>query len=172
MLLYIARHAKSSQSKRHHKLADHARPLNERGQRDAPRMAAYLASIGARPDLLIASDSVRTVSTAAHLAAGLGLDPAATRLDHRLYLADADTLLSAVRALPAECHAVMLVGHNPGVSDLLRRLSGASDTPELPTMAVATLNLPVAQWTDVSAGCATLLSCHAPKLLPDAASTS
>ena len=175
MRLYIARHAKSSQQ--HRKLADIDRPLNKRGRRDAAKMAGYLAGLGVRPDWLITSDSVRTRTTAQIISAGLGLDPSNVLTDNRLYLADADTLLDVLRQTPGDRQEVMLIGHNPGVTELVARLTGAAvpvvrqravgqDATDLPTMAVATLDVPASQWQELNNGCAALVACVAPKQLP------
>ena len=163
MRLHIVRHAKSA---RHGGVADHARPLNPRGRRDAPRVAAHLAGNAVRPDWLIASDSARTEQTARLLCTGLGLDTSVVHIDPRLYLADATTLLRVLRETPPDRREAMLVAHNPGATDLVARLTGAPFV-ELPTMAVASLDVNIGRWSDLYSGCAVLLERVTPDTLPD-----
>lgn len=168
MRLHIVRHAKAAQKE--HKQKDAARSLNKRGMRDATNMAAHLARQGIRPDWLIASDSQRTKQTAALLCAGLGLDSNTLHIDQRLYLASADALMAVLRETPTDYREIMLVGHNPGVTDLIALLTGVALVEGLPTMAVATLELAAGNWRELLARCGTLSSCIAPKLLPESIS--
>jgi phosphohistidine phosphatase len=127
--LVLVRHAKSDWG--HADLEDHDRPLNERGRRDAPVMAARLARTGFVPDVILASTAVRAHTTAKAFAAELGIP---VTLDADLYGAPADTLLAAAAATRAE--AVLVVAHDPGMSELAARLSGGG-IAHMPTCAVA-----------------------------------
>ena len=128
--LALVRHAKSEWG--NPGLDDHDRPLNDRGMRDAPRMAARLAATGLRPDVILSSTAVRARTTAEAFAAELGV---AVSLDPELYGAPAHTLLAAAAATRAA--TVMVVAHDPGMSALAASLSD-DDIDHMPTCAVAT----------------------------------
>lgn len=128
--LALVRHAKSEWG--NPGLDDHDRPLNDRGMRDAPRMAARLAATGFRPDVILSSTAVRARTTAEAFAAELGV---AVSLDPELYGAPAHTLLAAAAATRAA--TVMVVAHDPGMSALAASLSD-DDIDHMPTCAVAT----------------------------------
>ena len=140
--LVLVRHAKSDWGDA--SLDDHERPLNDRGMRDAPRMAARLAATGFRPDVILSSTAVRARTTAEAFAAELG---AAVSLDPELYGAPATTILEAAAATRAP--AVVVVAHDPGMSALAARLSD-DDIAHMPTCAVATFIWAQDDW-DVAA---------------------
>lgn len=127
--LVLVRHAKSDWGSPD--LADHDRPLNARGDRDAPSMAARLAATGYRPDAILASTALRARTTAAAFAAELGVEGV---LDPELYGASADTLWRI--AVASGAASVLIVAHDPGLSVLAERLSGGAVT-HMPTAAVA-----------------------------------
>jgi len=140
--LALVRHAKSDWGDA--ALSDHDRPLNDRGMRDAPVMAARLAATGFRPDVILASTAVRARTTAEAFAAELGV---AVSLDPELYGAPAGALLAAAAATGAA--SVMVVAHDPGMSVLAGRLSG-DGIGHMPTCAVATFTWTQDDW-DVAA---------------------
>ena len=155
--LILARHAKSDWGDP--RLKDHDRPLNSRGLRDAPRMARYLADAGAAPERLLASTALRARSTAEAYAAQLGLE---VELDAQLYMASPSTLLQKAAATGAR--AVMVVAHDPGMSELAWRLSGGG-IDHMPTCAVARFVFDVDSWADALGRPADSHSFAAPKLL-------
>jgi len=128
--LALVRHAKSDWGDPG--LSDHDRPLNDRGMRDAPVMAARLAASGFRPDVILSSTALRARTTAEAFAAELGV---AVSLDPELYGAPAGTLLAA--AAETRATAVLVVAHDPGMTVLAGRLSG-DGIGHMPTCAVAT----------------------------------
>jgi phosphohistidine phosphatase len=136
--LVLVRHAKSDWGD--DALADHDRPLNERGRRDAPRMAGRLAGTGFHPDAILSSTALRARTTAEAFAAELGVP---VTLDAELYGASADRLLVAAAGSGAQ--AVIVVAHDPGMSELAARLSG-DRIGHMPTCAVATFTWPVDDW--------------------------
>ena len=143
--LLVLRHAKSSWDDT--PLDDHERPLNERGGRDGPRMGKLVRTHRLTPDIIISSDAVRARRTAeavaetARYAGGILLDP-------RLYLASPSGVLAVLRTVP-ETHAgsVMIVGHNPGLEDLVAQLTG--EQQDFPTAALAHIGLPIDRWRDL-----------------------
>ena len=140
--LALVRHAKSDWGDV--TLDDHDRPLNDRGMRDAPRMATRLAASGFRPDVILSSTAVRARTTAEAFAAELGV---AVSLDPELYGAPARTLLAAAAATRAG--SVVVVAHDPGMSVLAARLSD-DGIGHMPTCAVATFTWQHDDW-DVAA---------------------
>ena len=142
--LLVLRHAKSSWSDP--ALDDHERPLNTRGRRDAPRMGELVREYGLIPDVVISSDAVRARLTAEAVieAARYGGE---IRLDPRLYMAGPADILSLLRTVGKKAETVMIVGHNPGLEELVAQLTGAWQ--DLPTAALAQIVLPIDQWRDL-----------------------
>lgn len=136
--LVLVRHAKSDWGDPF--LDDHDRPLNDRGRRDAPRMARRLAETGFRPDALLSSTAVRARATAEAFAEELG---AAVTLDPELYGAPARALLAAAAATGVR--SVLVVAHDPGMSVLAAQLSG-DGIAHMPTCAVATFRWDAGDW--------------------------
>ena len=143
--LLVLRHAKSSWSDP--ALDDHERPLNTRGRRDAPRMGALARECGLIPDVVISSDAVRARLTAEAVveAARYGGE---ARLDPRLYTAGPTDILSLLRTVGEKAETVMIVGHNPGLEELVAQLTG--EWQDLPTAALAQIVLPIDQWRDLT----------------------
>ena len=117
--LVIMRHAHSSRDNPN--LADHERPLDERGLRDSPRVAKQILSRGWKPDHISVSSSLRTIQTLENLGPELSEIPKS--IEERLYLASLETLLSVVGSIP-ENTTQMIISHNPGCEMLLEKLSG------------------------------------------------
>jgi phosphohistidine phosphatase len=159
-LLTLVRHAKSSWA--YEALSDFERPLNERGRRDAPMMAARALQLFGKPSRLVSSPALRAISTAQLFAHGLGLDPHEIVLRPRIYEASADTLLDLIRSFDEDDAQVMLFGHNPGLSQFAHRLAHC-DFDDLPTCGIAHLALEIAHWRDAVTGCGTLLRHTYPK---------
>jgi phosphohistidine phosphatase len=156
--LTVARHAKSGWKEPGQ--SDFERPLNPRGERDAPEMGRRIAAWSDRPTLVVASSARRSVQTTEALTAGW-LPPALIEWQRDLYLASADQLLESVRELdPSHLH-VMLVGHNPGLTDFVNRFGDAS-LDNLPTCGIVRLRLWVPEWSDVGWGTAGLERIESP----------
>jgi phosphohistidine phosphatase len=141
--LALVRHAKSDWGDP--ALDDHDRPLNDRGRRDAPRMAARLAESGFAPDLILSSTAVRARATAGFFSKETG---APIRLEVRLYAAPASVLLEA--AADAGAASVVVVAHDPGMSVLAERLSDGG-IGHMPTCAVATFTWATDDWAVATA---------------------
>jgi len=113
-------------------MADIDRPLSPRGRAEALDAAHCIASARLRCDTLLVSPAVRTRQTATIVAAQLDIaEP--PRFDATLYLADADTLLSALHHGGGDARTLLLVAHNPGVSELAQRFQAAPPPVELMT---------------------------------------
>ena len=104
-------------------LDDHARPLEASGRRDVRAVAGGTAVRAEPPEILLHSDARRTLETAELVRETLGLPSAAMVSDARLYLASVETLLEVLGEQDARgVHHLMIVGHNPGLEALARRL--------------------------------------------------
>lgn len=146
--LLLLRHAKSSW--KHADLPDHDRPLNARGKRDAPRMGRLMRRLGLDPDMVLASSATRARRTAAEVARCAEIR-APVETDPRLYLATPGVILDVVHERGDEAGCVLVVGHNPGLEELVARMSGAGTVESFPTAALARIELDLEAWTDLSA---------------------
>jgi len=143
--LCIVRHAKSTRDDPD--LPDRERPLAERGIRDVARMGKRLAKRGVAPDLILSSPALRALDTARAIAKALDYRRRDILVNERLYACEADDLLDVVRALDERHDYVMLVGHNPELTEFAHRLASAIE--HLPTCAVAEFAFATDAWTDV-----------------------
>ena len=122
--LVLVRHAKSSWA--NIDLDDFARPLNARGKKDGPEMAARLARAGVHPDLIVASPAKRARKTALYMAKGTGYDKGAIRYYDELYLGSLAYHLQLLAELFGQAAVLFLVGHNPTITELAEHLTGKS----------------------------------------------
>ncbi|MGI4878050.1 MAG: SixA phosphatase family protein [Janthinobacterium lividum] len=157
--LTLLRHAKSTWDDS--VARDFDRPLNGRGRRAAARIGRWLADDGAAFDHVRASPAVRVRQTIDGVEDGLhrALRP---MFDTRIYMASADTLLDVVQGFEDGAARVLLVGHNPGLEDLLLLLTPTADPLrgeveiKYPTATVAVLDLAIDRWCDADEGRAQL----------------
>ena len=143
--LLIMRHAKSSWSDA--SLSDHERPLNKRGKRDAPRIGALLVGEELTPDLIITSSARRALETAESVATACDYD-AQIVVTRDLYHADTEAYLSAARKHGVDHDKLMVIGHNPGIEDLVDQMAGG--WYRMPTAALAEIRLDVDDWAEVA----------------------
>ena len=130
---------------------DHARPLNARGRRDAPRVAAKLVELGWLPAVVISSDAVRTRETWALMKDAFdGVEAAFTE---DLYLGDLAAIRTAAAAVGPTARCLMLIGHNPGWEDAASTLAqrGVSLTTCNAAMLTVEADTWVAAFDDVDA---------------------
>jgi phosphohistidine phosphatase len=164
----LLRHAKSDWPD----VPDRDRPLAKRGERDAPVIGRWLHDHGYQPEIVVCSAALRTRQTWDLMAPELGGSPSVT-FEPRAYAASAITLLYLVRELPAACRSALLIGHNPGVSELASTLleaagdsasgEAAPGSPGLrfPTAAVAILEFG-GDWAGLALAQARLLAYTSP----------
>ncbi len=145
--LTLVRHAKSSWN--HPGLADFQRPLNKRGERDAPRMGSRLATRNIKPQMILSSPAVRALTTAKVIASAVGYEATGIITDERIFHAYSDQLLEVIRGFDASLHHLMLVGHNPGLTNLVEQLAHAGIS-NIPTCGIVMLGFSVDHWRDVS----------------------
>ena len=160
--LLLLRHAKSSW--KNTRLADHDRPLNQRGQHDAPRMGRQLIHNDLVPELIISSTAERASATAEAVALAADFQ-GEINYTRRLYHAGFETYVGELQRLPDQIDCVMLVGHNPGMEELVEELTGSYES--MPTASLAQIELPVSSWGDVNEGTeGRLINVWRPKELP------
>jgi phosphohistidine phosphatase len=121
--LILLRHAKSDWPD----VPDRDRPLAKRGRRDAPRIARWLHEQGYQPDVVVVSAATRTRQTWDLVAPELGGSPA-VHFEPRAYAASALTLLYLAQELPARYRTALLIGHNPGLSELATSLAASPES--------------------------------------------
>ncbi|MFJ5773773.1 SixA phosphatase family protein [Streptomyces sp. NPDC093094] len=164
--LVVLRHAKSAWPEG---VPDHERPLASRGRRDAPAVGRALVEADCLPDLAVCSSAVRARQTWELASAEWGTPPP-LRVDRRLYAAGVEELLAVVRETPSQVRTLLLVGHNPGLEDLILTLAagdldGALGTirEKYPTSAVAVLAWRGPAWDTLAPGRALLMSAFVPR---------
>ena len=152
--LTILRHAKSSWDE---PLDDFDRPLNARGRKAATMVGEELKRRGATLDCVIASPAERVRQTLDQLAKGY-CAPLDVHFDPRIYLASEDTLLDLIRGIPDDVGSALIVGHNPGLHRLVLLLTSEKGAlrhriaDNLPTAAVAGVELNAGRWSEVEPG--------------------
>ena len=166
--LLILRHGKSDWDV---DVDDYHRPLQERGVRGARKLGIWLLQHNLLPDRVVSSPAERAITTAEVAVKAMSLETASIIGDERIYAAGIGSLMDVVRATPAVTNRLMLVGHNPGLEQLLSYLVREDiETPEdgklLPTATLARLFLDC-EWGKASAGCARLDSITRPGSLPE-----
>ena len=160
LILTLVRHAKSSRD--YPELSDFERPLNPRGRKEAPLIAARLRKADVKPDLLVSSPATRAVTTARLFAEELNLHLDEILLNPHIYEASAWTLLHLVRGLAPEFEDVMLFGHNPGISRFAQDLAKCP-FDEMPTCAAVRIELPARAWSLVAPGSGKVLRYDTPR---------
>jgi phosphohistidine phosphatase len=154
--LYLVRHAKSSWDE--HGLADHDRPLAPRGKRAAKAMAAWLSENRVRPEMVLCSSAKRARQTFKRL----GLAPRHVHIERELYGADPATILARLRDVPDRVESVMVIGHNPGLEDLVPVLAERAELEKFPTGALAALTFD-RNWSALERGTAELVDFVRPR---------
>ncbi len=152
--LYLLRHAKSDWSIS--SLDDFDRPLNKRGRRAAPMIGAVLQERGWLPDIVLCSSACRAQETWDLAAARLDRPPP-LKLLKSLYLASPSRILSALSSLPDDVGSALVVGHNPGLQHLARRLADSRSNArarqaleeKYPTGALAVVALDLERWRGI-----------------------
>lgn len=135
--LTIVRHAKSSWD--FPELSDRERPLNDRGNRTAPIMGARMLEAGISPEKIVSSPAVRAWRTAEIIAEVISYPAENLVPDQRLYHASVPETLTVIADQGEDCDHLMIVGHNPGFTDLANYLS-PDLTWNLPTAGIVTVN--------------------------------
>jgi phosphohistidine phosphatase len=142
--LTILRHAKSSWSDT--SLSDAKRPLNRRGKHDAPMMGERMRAHGIRPSLIVSSPATRAWSTAKIIAEAINYPREFLQKEKSLYLAPLGVILDVVMAQDSGFNNLMIVGHNPGLTDFVDFLVPGL-TNNLPTAGVVSVEIEQDDWS-------------------------
>ncbi|NWF39082.1 phosphoglycerate mutase [Mariprofundus sp. NF] len=160
--LILVRHAKSSWDDL--SARDFDRDLNDRGRGDASDMGARLAKRrGFKPDAFLISSSQRTRSTAYLMADQFNFAHADIELKDELYLASPSTMLKVIRQTPDHVQQLIILAHNPGITELTNRLA-RTYINNVPTCGLAILEMDISSWHEVGSR-ALLLDFDYPKRL-------
>jgi len=160
-ILTLVRHAKSSW--KDSSLSDGERPLNKRGEHDAPMMAERIKDHGIRPSLIISSPAARAWTTARLIAEQISYPTEFLQRENKLYLASVDDLLDVVVAQDNGFNSLLIVGHNPGLTNFANFLS-PSLTDNLPTAGVVPVQFDRDDWSLYEQPATELLVHDYPKL--------
>lgn len=145
--LYIVRHAKAED--RAAFLSDHDRELVPEGIMAAARIGKYLHEKGITATQLVSSTAPRARDTAKVVAEQLGIDTETIQLDEQLYDGGPKAYMAVVNALPADCEAAMIVGHNPDVSYFTEYLTH-QNVGSMSKGSVAAITFDNLHWNEVS----------------------
>jgi len=163
--LYILRHAKAENPTSGGE--DRERALAGKGKQDTRHMRDLLHKEvwgnGSPPDLVLCSDARRTRETWEILRSGPDFSPKSNpdrtlhmSFEKDLYLADLSTLTRRIRRTEDTTQALLLIGHNPGLQDLVLQLTTGTISParaqvaeSFPTAAFAALHFPITTWKNI-----------------------
>ncbi len=158
--LFLLRHAKSSWD--FPELRDFERPLAARGDREVPIMGQRFLGRDASVDCIISSPAVRARSTAKLMAEAIGFPVDQVISNPDLYFCGTSMYLKAARMVDDNCDSVMLVGHNPTITDFANEMANAN-IANIPTCGLVELSLPVDRWDGIRRGNSTLAKFDYPK---------
>jgi phosphohistidine phosphatase len=142
--LYLLRHAKSSW--KDVSIDDFDRPLNKRGKKDAPFMAGIFVKMDEKPEQIITSPALRAYTTAQIFAEALKINSGLIK-EPGLYLADRNTITEIIKKTDPGVKSLMIVAHNPGITEVSDFLSG-TEIQNIPTTGIVKLKLLVDTWAE------------------------
>jgi phosphohistidine phosphatase len=144
----IIRHAKSSWGNLTQ--PDYDRPLNERGHRDAPIMAARLKAKGFIPDLLVSSPALRAKTTCLHFCESLEMDAGKIIFVPSLYHAPEPVFYEVIAGIPDKYNSALLFSHNPGITHFVNSLlPGKISIDNMPTCGMFAVSFSSEHWSDI-----------------------
>lgn len=158
--LFLLRHAKSSWD--YPKLRDFERPLAPRGEREAPIMGRRFLGRESSVDCIISSPAVRARSTAKLMAGAIEFPVEDVISNPDLYFCGTSMYLKAASLVDDDYDSVMLVGHNPTITDFANEMANAG-IPNIPTCGLVELSLPIDHWSEIRRGNSTLVEFDFPK---------
>lgn len=146
--MYMIRHAKSSW--KNPLQSDYERPLNERGETDAPMMGARLKQLGVMPDLIISSTAKRAAQTAKKIAGAIGYDINRIKWYDKLYHCIPAVFEEVLYEVPEQIKTVFIVAHNPGITGFVNELSPQFRVEHMPTCGIAGAEFVANAWDEFS----------------------
>ena len=129
---------------------DFARPLNRRGHAEAESMARRLIELALIPDLIVMSPARRAAMTAEIIGRELSLLPRSIRYEEPLYLGGAQEILKLARTVGPRVSHLMIIGHNPGISEVAHLLAPREEMEGMATAALCSITFDIDQWSAVS----------------------
>ena len=166
--LLVLRHGKSDWSTG---LEDFHRPLVSRGRVGSRKMGAWIRCQDLLPDTVLSSPAERARMTTVHACKAMGVSLDSVRWDERLYATSVEEHLAVLADCPTTARLVMLVGHNPGLEELVEYLAAGeveipADGKLLPTSALAQLEM-TGDWRGLKRGCARIVAVTRPAEVPE-----
>lgn len=159
--ILLMRHAKSSWADEG--LRDFDRPLNKRGEKDAPMMGEYLMGLDILPDSVFSSPAKRAKETALAVCREVEYEVSLIHWNEDLYYGSSMDYLNAIRSAPNDVKTVMTVGHNPMTADAMARLSAGYFNHGVPTATIACLEADIEEWKNLQINTCKLLWIVSPK---------
>lgn len=156
----LIRHAKSSWD--HPLLTDFDRPLNGRGQKDAPQMALVLEKYAVSGGKWISSPAKRALTTAHLMCKALGKPIEQVYADNRLYHAWTDTLLTLIHEQESGLETLLLFAHNPGLTEMANRIAPVR-LDNLPTCGIFIVQFATRDWSTIQYGTGEFIALDYPK---------
>ena len=160
--LTLLRHAKSSWNNA--SLDDRDRPLNERGERDAPMMGQRLLQKDSRPSLILTSPAKRARQTVRLIAREIGYPIEFLQTEAELYLASPEILLNVIAEQENTFNDIVLCGHNPGITELTNQLTGMA-IANVPTCGMVYIEAEIKAWDELEGTRCTLAAFDYPKAI-------
>lgn len=128
---------------------DWDRALEGSGQRDAPEMGRRLKERHLKPEKVLSSPAVRAIATATIIVRELGVSASKVTQDERLYLAAPNTILAVIHELGGTAKHLMIVGHNPGITEFADAICGERSIDNMPTCAVYSVEFDITRWSEL-----------------------
>lgn len=116
--------------------SDFERPLNERGEEDAPMMGKRLKEKNIYPDIIIASAAKRTRQTAKRIAKAVGYEKEKIDLQERIYHCESEMYNNVISEIDTKVHTAFVIGHNPGITNFINSLSDLFVIDNMPTCGI------------------------------------
>lgn len=148
-IIHLIRHAKSSWD--NPDLDDFSRTLNERGKKNAPFMANKLKELGCNPDYFLSSSAKRTTETSKIIATALNFNFEKIIFEKKIYESSLKQLLQILNEVPNNFNNIVLVGHNPCLTQLSNYLSD-DFIDNIPTCGIVKIELEIDNWQHIIQG--------------------
>ena len=158
--IYLIRHAKSSWAE--DGVGDYDRPLNKRGKKDLPFMANRLKEFGIKPDLILSSPAKRAEKSANEIAQIIEYDTEKIIFEEALYDSSYTTYRYLLDSLDDDFNSIFIVAHNPTLTEVGERLSGAILT-NIPTCSIVCMEFDVKSFKDIEENSGKILFFDYPK---------
>ncbi|HEU4619449.1 MAG TPA: histidine phosphatase family protein [Gammaproteobacteria bacterium] len=146
--LTLLRHGKSIPQESD--VPDLKRPLSRRGEQDAPMMGERLRAYRARPSLILTSHAIRAKATAKIVARALGYPEEFMHVERALYLAPQERIVALIEGQDDRFGDILVVGHNPGLTDLVNRLLPELGLDNMPTCGAAAIDFEMQRWAELA----------------------